>query len=692
MSSRKRIQKELDDFNKNPTNNCSIIQRDEEDIFNLFVIIIGPEFTPYENGIFYLSYVYPTDYPFKPPHITFETKIYHPNINSNGSISLDILQDQWSPALTLGKILLSICSLLGEPNADDPLNLEIAKLYKSNKYEYYKKVREYSEKYADAPKDAYFYYLDGENRIDYELNHIKYSNDFSIFKNNKFKWQALINYKKTIINDVDHSKDIYIDEKIFLEIDFPQNYPWHPPELTFNSNFRENILKDINNKLKSLWNIRCLIKDVLDWVYRCIDNNKLAEYLYIKNVSEERETILLKCLIKEKHKNYLLQQKLNLENSEQNIKQDRNEKFNKEIFSEKPINVELKKSINENIDIESKIRLLNKYDLNKVINNTIGIINLENTCYISSCLQILIHCRLFISKLFELINLCHVNTPFTNLFLYICCQIKNDVDKIDISLLKDLFGSKYTIFKGHRQNDSQEFCRKLLENINTELNEAGNISPYKDLSNSFSKPKLFRYQIFLEYLRDREKSIITDLFYFITSKTLKCECGCENYPFEQLLDIPLLIPEDTEYNSISNLLKNYFKNESIEKFCEKCKKKAKNLQTIKIAEPPEILNLSIQRIKNDEEKNESLIEFPEILDLSEFIDNDLEYNGETMYYLYGIINHVGSLEFGHYYSYVKINNQNWYEFNDTVVQSKKSIDCKSSTVYSLFYLKVSSSQ
>ena len=196
----------------------------------------------------------------------------------------------------------------------------------------------------------------------------------------------------------------------------------------------------------------------------------------------------------------------------------------------------------------------------------------------------------------------------------------------------------------------------------------------------------------MEYLRDREKSIITDLFYFITSKTLKCECGCENYPFEQLLDIPLLIPEDTEYNSISNLLKNYFKNESIEKFCEKCKKKAKNLQTIKIAEPPEILNLSIQRIKNDEEKNESLIEFPEILDLSEFIDNDLEYNGETMYYLYGIINHVGSLEFGHYYSYVKINNQNWYEFNDTVVQSKKSIDCKSSTVYSLFYLKVSSSQ
>lgn len=63
--------------------------------------------SPYAGGVFFLAIHFPTDYPFKPPKVNFTTRIYHPNINSNGSICLDILRDQWSPALTISKGMIS---------------------------------------------------------------------------------------------------------------------------------------------------------------------------------------------------------------------------------------------------------------------------------------------------------------------------------------------------------------------------------------------------------------------------------------------------------------------------------------------------------------------------------------------------------------------------------------------------------
>ena len=109
---------------------------------------MGPEDSPYSGGVFFLNIHFPPDYPFKPPKVSFTTKIYHPNINANGSICLDILKDQWSPALTISKVLLSISSLLTDPNPDDPLVPEIATIYKSDRERYNNTARDWTSRYA----------------------------------------------------------------------------------------------------------------------------------------------------------------------------------------------------------------------------------------------------------------------------------------------------------------------------------------------------------------------------------------------------------------------------------------------------------------------------------------------------------------------------------------------------------------
>ncbi|XP_005409793.1 PREDICTED: ubiquitin-conjugating enzyme E2 D4-like [Chinchilla lanigera] len=143
----KRIQKELIDLAHDPPAHCSAGPVGE-DLFLWQATIMGPNDSPYQGGVFYLTIQFTSDYPIKPPKVVFTTQIYHPNINRNGKICLDILKSQWSPALTVSKLLLSICSMLCDPNPDDPLVPEIANLYLKDRKEYERRAREWTAKYA----------------------------------------------------------------------------------------------------------------------------------------------------------------------------------------------------------------------------------------------------------------------------------------------------------------------------------------------------------------------------------------------------------------------------------------------------------------------------------------------------------------------------------------------------------------
>jgi len=143
----RRLNNEFKEFKKHSISNISACPINDN-LFEWEAIIIGPENTPYEQGLFKLNIYIPKDYPIKPPNVIFKTRIFHPNINHNGNICLDILKNSWNSSLTISKILLSICSLLNDPNTQDPLVPDIASLYEKDYNNYIKTAKEWTSIYA----------------------------------------------------------------------------------------------------------------------------------------------------------------------------------------------------------------------------------------------------------------------------------------------------------------------------------------------------------------------------------------------------------------------------------------------------------------------------------------------------------------------------------------------------------------
>ncbi|KAI6192723.1 UBC core domain-containing protein [Aphelenchoides besseyi] len=155
----KRLQRELRMMKRDMPSGVTAEPTDGN-LFKWHATIEGPANSPFANGIFHLEMVFTDAYPIKAPQVRFITRVYHPNISDDGSICLDILKKEWSLALTIRtgsfllkssdqfSVLLSIQSLLCDPNAGDPLNGHVANVYKTNRRQYNETAKEWTEKYA----------------------------------------------------------------------------------------------------------------------------------------------------------------------------------------------------------------------------------------------------------------------------------------------------------------------------------------------------------------------------------------------------------------------------------------------------------------------------------------------------------------------------------------------------------------
>ena len=143
----RRIIKETQRLRTEPVPGICVVP-DESNLRYFHVDILGPEDSPFEGGSFSLELFLPEEYPMAAPKVRFLTKIYHPNIDKLGRICLDILKDKWSPALQMRTVLLSIQALLSAPNPDDPLDNEVAEIWKVNEVKAITTAKEWTAKFA----------------------------------------------------------------------------------------------------------------------------------------------------------------------------------------------------------------------------------------------------------------------------------------------------------------------------------------------------------------------------------------------------------------------------------------------------------------------------------------------------------------------------------------------------------------
>jgi len=154
MAATRRLQKELGDI-RNSSNKCfRDVQVDESNLL-VWQGLLVPDKAPYNKGAFLIDLVFPAEYPFKPPKVSFRTKIYHPNIDEKGQVCLPIISaENWKPATKTEQVIQSLVSLVNDPEPDHPLRADLAEEFSKDKKKFFKNAEEFTKKNSEKrPSD-----------------------------------------------------------------------------------------------------------------------------------------------------------------------------------------------------------------------------------------------------------------------------------------------------------------------------------------------------------------------------------------------------------------------------------------------------------------------------------------------------------------------------------------------------------
>mmetsp|Transcript_493 Transcript_493/g.1515 ORF Transcript_493/g.1515 Transcript_493/m.1515 type:complete len:153 (-) Transcript_493:410-868(-) len=141
-----RLMSDLKSIRNEPPEGCSASPVSDDNLFVWSASVFGPADSPWEGGAFSLQLVFSERYPERPPRVRFTCEIFHPNVYPDGTICMDLIQDQWSPCHNTGTLLASIQSLLTDPNCSSPANPDAAQLYQNDRKGYNRKIRRISER------------------------------------------------------------------------------------------------------------------------------------------------------------------------------------------------------------------------------------------------------------------------------------------------------------------------------------------------------------------------------------------------------------------------------------------------------------------------------------------------------------------------------------------------------------------